>query len=217
MSSVFEFLAESRSESGKSGAKAIRRGGKVPAVIYGRNSDPVMLTLDHNDVIKRLQHEAVYSHILGVTVDGKAEKAILKDVQRHPSKVQIMHMDFLRVSETEKIRVHVPVHCVGEDVSVGVKKGGVVTHNLVDIEVSCLPSDLPEYLEADITNVDVGESVHLSDIVIPSGVEVISLMHGEGHDLPIASIAAAKGPAEDEVASEESGELGESEETAEEK
>ncbi len=198
MSSVFEFLAESRSESGRSGAKAVRRGGKVPAVIYGRNSEPVMLSLNHNDVIKHLEHEAVYSHILEVKVDGKAEKAILKGVQRHPSKPQIMHMDFLRVSETEKIRVHVPVHCIGEEMSVGVKKGGVVTHNLVDIEVSCLPSALPEYLEADITNVDIGESVHLSDVVLPEGVEVIALIHGEGHNLPVASIAAAKGPAEDE-------------------
>ena len=215
MSSVFEFLAESRSESGKSGAKAIRRGGKVPAVIYGRNSDSVMLTLDHNDVVKHLQHEAVYSHVLDVTVDGKAEKAILKNVQRHPSKPQIMHMDFLRVSETEKIRVHVPVHCVGEDVSVGVKKGGVVTHNLVDIEVSCLPSALPEYLEADITNVDVGESVHLSDVIIPAGVEVIALMHGEVHDLPVASITAAKAPAEEEEIEAEESEG--TEETAEEK
>lgn len=209
MSSVFEFLAESRSELGKSGAKVVRRGGKVPAVIYGGQSEPVMLTLDHNDVVKHLQHEAVYSHVLDITVDGKSEKAILKDVQRHPSKPQIMHMDFLRVSEAEKIRVHVPVHCIGEEVSVGVKKGGVVTHNLVDIEVSCLPSALPEYLEADLTNVDVGESVHLSDVALPAGVEVIALMHGDGHDLPVASITAAKGPTEAE-------ENEESEEAAEE-
>lgn len=192
MSSVFEFLAKSRSESGKNGSKALRREGKVPAVIYGGHAEPVMLTLDHNDVIKHLEHEAVYSHVLDISVDGKTEKAILKDVQRHPGKPQIVHMDFMRISETEKIRVHVPVHCVGEEVSVGVKKGGVVTHNLVDIEVSCLPSALPEYLEADLTSVDVGESVHLSDIVLPAGVEVVALIHGEEHDLPVASIAAAK-------------------------
>lgn len=211
MSSVFEFLAESRSESGKNGAKALRRKGKVPAVIYGGHIDPVMMTLDHNDVVKHLQHEAVYSHVLDITVDGKTEKAILKDVQRHPGRPQIVHMDFLRISEAEKIRVHVPVHCIGEDVSVGVKKGGVVTHNLVDIEVSCLPSALPEYLEADLTNVDVGESVHLSDIVLPAGVEVIALIHGEAHDLPVASIAASKVHADAEQAAEE-----EPEETAEE-
>ncbi len=202
MSSVFEFLAESRSESGKSGSKALRREGKVPAVIYGGQAEPVMMILDHNDVIKHLEHEAVYSHILDITVDGKTEKAILKDVQRHPGKPQIVHMDFMRISETEKIRVHVPVHCVGEEVSVGVKKGGVVTHNLVDIEVSCLPSALPEFLEADLTGVDVGESVHLSDIVLPDGVEVVALIHGEEHDLPVASIAAAKVHVEEEVEEE---------------
>ena len=204
MSNVFEFLAKSRSDLGKSGSKALRREGKVPAVIYGGHAEPVMLTLDHNDVIKHLEHEAVYSHVLDITVDGKTEKAILKDVQRHPGKPQIVHMDFMRISESEKIRVHVPVHCVGEDISIGVKKGGVVTHNLVDIEVSCLPSALPEYLEADLAGVDVGESVHLSDIKLPDGVEVVALMHGEEHDLPVASIAAAKVHAEEEVVVEES-------------
>ncbi len=198
MSNVFNFAAESRAKSGKSGARAVRREGSVPAVIYGGDSAPEMLVLKHSEVIKHLEHEAVYSHVLNVTIDGKTEKAILKDIQRHPSKARIMHMDFLRVSETDKVRVHVPVHFVNEDISVGAKKGGIVTHNLVDIEVNCLPSNLPEYIEVDLSGVDVGESVHLTDLALPVGVEIVALTHGIDHDLPIVSIAPAKGGAQAE-------------------
>jgi len=110
MSNVFEFVAESRGQSGKSAAKRARRIGNVPAVIYGGHQEPQMLVLNHNEVIKHLAHEAVYSHVLDVTVDGKTEKAILKGIQRKPAGVQILHMDFLRVDMTEMVKVHVPLH-----------------------------------------------------------------------------------------------------------
>jgi large subunit ribosomal protein L25 len=192
MSSYFEFAAESRGRSGTGVARAVRREGKVPAIIYGGEAGPEMLALNHNDLLTKLRHEAVYSHVLDINVAGKTEKAVLKEIQRHPSRLQILHVDFMRVSATEKLRVHVPLHFTNEEISVGVKKGGVVMHNLVDIEVSCLPSNLPEYIEVDLKALDVGDTVHLTDIVMPAGVEIVSLTHGADHDLPVVSILASK-------------------------
>lgn len=188
MSSVFEFVAESRGKPGKSSARAARRQGKVPAIIYGGESTPEMLVLDHNEVVKHLAHEAVYSHILDVIVAGKAQKAILKAVQRHPAKPKVLHMDFQRVSANEKIRVQVPLHFVNEETSVGAKLGGVVMHNLVDIEVTCMPQDLPEYVEVDLTNLDVGESLHISQLNAPKGIEFVALSHAGGHEADVAVV-----------------------------
>ena len=198
MSNVFEFVATSREKSGTSAARAVRRQGNVPAVIYGGDIDPAMLVLNHNDVTRHLENEAVYSHILDVTVDGKIEKAVLKGLQRHPARPQILHMDFMRISETEKLKMHVPLHFINEADSVGVKKGGVATHARVEIEVICLPAALPEYLEVDLVNLDLGESVHLSEISLPEGVEIVELTHGEEHDLAVASILASRVAHEEE-------------------
>ncbi len=200
MSSVFEFVAKSRDKSGKSAAKAVRRQGKVPAVIYGGNNAPKMLELEHNEVLKSLVHEAVYSHVLDVIVDGKSEKAILKGIQRHPYKPKILHLDFMRINESDKIKVHVPLHFMNEASSVGVKKGGVATHTVIEVEVLCLSTMLPEFIAVDLAGVDVGESVHLSDIVLPEGVELVALTHGIEHNLPVVSIMPSKGKATDEVA-----------------
>lgn len=188
MSSVFEFVAESRGKPGKSSARAARRQGKVPAILYGGESTPEMLVLDHNEVVKHLAHEAVYSHILDVIVAGKAQKAILKAVQRHPAKPRVLHMDFQRVSANEKIRVQVPLHFVNEETSVGAKLGGVVMHNLVDIEVTCMPQDLPEYVEVDLANLNVGESLHISQLNAPKGIEFVALSHGGGHETDVAVV-----------------------------
>jgi len=197
MSNVFEFVAESRGQSGKSAARSVRRQGKVPAVIYGGHGEPQMLLLSHNEVVKHLAHEAVYSHVLDVTVDGKTEKAILKGVQRHPAKVQVLHLDFQRVSMSEVLKVHVPLHFINEDASIGGKKGGVATHSMVDVEVTCLPSALPEYIEVNLANLDIGESIHLSDLVLPAGVEIVALSHGPEHDLPVVSMMASRSSAEE--------------------
>lgn len=193
MSNVFEFVAESRGQSGKSAARRVRRSGSVPAVIYGGHAEPQMLVLDHNEVIKHLGHEAVYSHILDINVDGKKEKAVLKAVQRHPAKYQILHLDFLRVDMSELVKVHVPLHFINEATSVGGKKGGIVTHAMVDVEVSCLPSVLPDFIEVDLSGLDIGESIHLSDIVLPVGIEIVALTQGIDHDHPVASMMAPKG------------------------
>jgi large subunit ribosomal protein L25 len=192
MSNVFEFVAQARGRSGKNAARNARRQGNVPAVIYGGHQDPQMLVLNHNEVIKHLEHEAVYSHILDVTIDGKTEKAVLKGVQRNPAKFQIMHLDFMRVSMSEAIRVHVPLHFVNESTSIGGKKGGVATHSLVDVEVSCLPGVLPEFIEVDLAKLDIGASLHLSDLVLPAGVEIIALAQGPEHDLPVVSMMPGK-------------------------
>ena len=192
MASVFEFVAEARSVTGSAAAKVVRRQGKVPAVIYGGNVDPEMLLLDHNDLLKHLAHEAVYSHVLDVTVDGKTEKAVLKHIQRHPAKPQILHIDFLRVDDSHKLKVHVPLHFINEASSIGVKKGGVITHSMTDVEVLCMPSALPEYIEVDMAAVDVGSTLHLSDLVLPQGVEIPELSHGHEHDHPVVQIVKPK-------------------------
>lgn len=188
----FEFDAIVRTKSGKGDARRTRRAGKVPAIMYGGGDTPVQLVLDHNQVVKSLANEAVYSHVLTLKCEGKEEKVILKDLQRHPSRPVIMHMDFQRVSESEKLRVHVPLHFVNQDISVGAKKGGVVTHNMVEVEVVCLPKHLPEYIEVDLAQVDIGESVRLSELKVPAGVEIHALMQGMENDRPVAGIHGAR-------------------------
>lgn len=186
--SDFVLQAESRSEQGKGASRRLRRTGKVPAVMYGAGKDPVMLSLDHDELVNQLKNEAFFSSILTVKVGKDEDQAILKDLQRHPGKPYILHMDLLRVSATEAIRVHVPLHFINEEKCPGVKEGGVITHNLTEVEVSCLPKNLPEYIELDLGDLDMDQTVHLSDIKLPEGVEVVELMHGEGHDQPVVSI-----------------------------
>lgn len=188
----FEFDAEIRNAKGKGDARRTRREGKVPAIVYGGDSAPVQLNLIHHRVIKALQNEAVYSHLLTLKYDGKEEKVILKALQRHPSRPVVMHMDFQRVNEKDKMHVHVPLRFVNQETSAGVKKGGVVNHSLIEVEVACLPQDLPEFIEVDMASVDVGGAVHLSDLKPPKGVEIVALAHGGSHDLQVAAIYTAR-------------------------
>lgn len=203
MANVFEFVGEARTATGSIAAKAIRRQGKVPAVIYGGSALPEMLVLDHNELLRHLSHEAVYSHVLDIKVNGRTEKAVLKQIQRHPTKPQILHVDFLRVDESHKLRVHVPLHFVNESSSIGVKKGGIINHVMTNVEIVCMPSALPEYIEVDMANVDVGTVLHLSDLKLPVGVEIPELQQGAEHDLPVVQISKPK-DAEDIAESTES-------------
>ena len=199
--SNFVVIAEARDDLGKGASRRLRHQGKVPAVIYGADKAPVSISVDHNEMSKHLNDEAFYSHILTVKTPAGDEKAILKDLQRHPAKPIIMHADFLRVDMNQKLRVHVPVHCTGTDVAPGIKAGGVLTHNMNEVEVQCLPKDLPEFIEADVSKLEIGQSIHLSEMSIPAGVEVVELLHGEGHDQAVATMAATRatmGPAETE-------------------
>ncbi|WP_455367065.1 50S ribosomal protein L25/general stress protein Ctc [Kaarinaea lacus] len=197
----FNVTAETRKDVGKGASRRLRHAGKIPGVIYGAGKDAVSLTMDHDDILHHLEHEAFYSHILNISVDGKAEKAVLKDVQRHPSKPKVMHVDFLRVSEKDKIHMHVPLHFINEEIAPGVKTGGgLVSHLMSSVDIVCLAKDLPEYLEVDLGSLNTGESLHLSDIKLPDGVEIPALAQGPDHDLPVASIHAKKGGGEAEEA-----------------
>jgi len=196
--SIFELKAESRSDMGKGASRRLRRDGKVPAVIYGGGEDPQSITLVHSEILKRLHHEAFYSHILTVNIDGKPGKAVLRDMQRHPAKAIIMHMDFQRVKESEEIRVHVPLHFVGEDVAPGAKAGGLITHEVNEVALDVLPRHLPEFIEVDVSGLDVGESLHLSDLPLPESGSLVELARGEGHDLAVVSIHVRRGGGETE-------------------
>ena len=201
MSVDFNVTAETRKDVGKGASRRLRHAGKIPGVIYGGGKDALSLIMEHDDILHHLEHEAFYSHILSVKVDGKTEKAVLKDVQRHPSKPKVLHVDFQRVSETEKIHMHVPLHFINEEIAPGVKiGGGLVSHLMTGVDIQCLAKNLPEYLEVDLASLESGESLHLSDIPLPEGVDIPALAQGPDHDLPIVSIHAKKGGAEEEEA-----------------
>ena len=209
MSDAFVVNAELREDQGKGASRRLRRlEGKVPAILYGsKDKAPVALSLKENEIKKSLENEAFYSHILTIAYDGKEESAILKDLQRHPSRGDVMHADFLRVSKDQAIHVHVPLHFINEEACVGVKMGGgVISHQMVEVEVICLPGDLPEYIEVDMTAIEVETIVHLSDLKLPAGVTIAALQQGEDHDLPVCSVHKPKGAAADEAEGEEAGE-----------
>ena len=185
----FNMTATVRSELGKGASRRLRHQGKIPVILYGSDKEPVSLTMDHDHLFHHIEHEAFYSHILTINIDGVEEKVVLKDLQRHPAKPLIQHADFMRVRENEKIRMHVPLHFTNESSAPGVKSGGgIISHNIIEIEVTCLPNDLPEYLEVNMGSVELDQAVHLSDIQLPPGVELAALLQGTEHDLPIASI-----------------------------
>ncbi|MCB1854403.1 MAG: 50S ribosomal protein L25/general stress protein Ctc, partial [Halieaceae bacterium] len=162
MSDQFELQAEEREDLGKGASRRLRRlADHVPAIIYGGDKDPQPLTLVRKDLEKALENEAFYSHVLTINVGKEAQKAILKDLQRHPARNSVMHADFMRVNESKPIKVHVPIHFVNEAKSYGVKtQGGIVQHQETDIEVQCLPKDIPEYIEVDMLKVEVGQIIH---------------------------------------------------------
>ena len=195
MSDHFEVQAELREDMGKGPSRRLRRlADRIPAIIYGADKDPQPLTIIRKDLEKSLENEAFYSHVLTVNVGGEAQQAILKDLQRHPSKDYVMHADFLRVSDKVAIKVNVPIHFINEEACHGVKmEGGIIQHQVTDIEVSCLPADIPEYIEVDMLDVHTGDIVHLSDIALPQGVTSVALALGEDHDLAVASVIAPKG------------------------
>jgi large subunit ribosomal protein L25 len=184
----FTLSAEVRTDLGKGASRRLRHANRVPAIVYGGEKEPMNISLEHLKLIHNLENEAFYSHILTIDVDGKKEKAVLKDLQRHPAKPVILHADFLRVSDTEKLKMHVPLHFINEEKAPGVKMGGVLTHNVTEVEVQCLPNDLPEYLEIDMAGVEIEQIIHLSDIKLPNGVELVELTHGDGHDQAVAAI-----------------------------
>jgi large subunit ribosomal protein L25 len=176
MKTSFELVAEFRETQGKGASRRLRHEGKVPAILYGGHSDARALTLSHQKLAIMLENERFYSTILSLKVGDETQAAILKDVQRHPFKNAIMHIDFQRVEENEKIRISIPLHFKGAAASPGVKsQGGIVYHMRNDLEVSCLPKDLPEFIEVDISGLSLNESIHLSQLKVPPGVQLVDL------------------------------------------
>ncbi|KTT05345.1 50S ribosomal protein L25 [Pseudomonas oryzihabitans] len=184
----FTLNAEVRSDLGKGASRRLRRNaGNVPAVIYGGDKAPTSITLVGKDLAKMLESEAAYSSVITLKVDGNNESVLVKALQRHPSKGYVLHADFLRVVAGQKLTAHVPLHFMNQETSVGVKQqGGEILHTINEVEVSCLPKDLPEFIEVDMAKVELDQTVHLSDLKLPAGVELVSLAHGS--DLPVASI-----------------------------
>lgn len=168
----FDLNAELRTDVGKGASRRLRRTGKVPAIVYGGQKDPMTVSLGHNELTHRLANEAFYSHVLTLKIGAQSESVVLKDVLRHPFKRQILHVDLQRVTAGRKLHMHVPLHFINEDVCVGRKAGGTVSHLMNEIEVACLPEDLPEYIAVDLAGVALGQSVHLSELPLPTGVEL---------------------------------------------
>jgi large subunit ribosomal protein L25 len=208
MKTSFELVAEFRETQGKGASRRLRHEGKVPAILYGGHADARALTLSHQKLLIMLDNERFYSTILSLKVGDQTQAAILKDVQRHPFKNAIVHVDFQRVEENEKIRISIPLHFTGAAVSPGVKtQGGIVSHMRTETEVSCLPKDLPEFIEVDISGLSLNESIHLSQLKIPEGVTLVDLVkddaavvaiHSPRAEEPEPTAAAAAGatPAE---------------------
>ncbi|ASQ46915.1 50S ribosomal protein L25/general stress protein Ctc [Legionella clemsonensis] len=192
--------AESREDIGKGASRRLRRlENKVPAVIYGGEKAPKAIHLLHNKVIKALENESIYSSIFDLKVDGKVEHVILKDLQRHPYKPVILHMDLQRVSAKDVLVKNVPIHFTNEQDSKGVRAGGIITHTMTQVEVRCKAKDLPEFIEIDMTNVGLNDVIHLSDLKLPTGVQLATALD-ESHNLPVVSIHAPKVSAVEEEA-----------------
>jgi large subunit ribosomal protein L25 len=199
-----KITATGRSDEGKGASRRLRHAAQIPAIVYGGHADPKSIQLEHEKTWQASQNEWFYSSILSLELDGKVERVLLRDMQRHPYRQQIMHLDFQRVSENEAIRVAVPLHFLNEDTSPAGKAADVaVTHELNEVVVSCLPKDLPEYLEIDLGQIKVGDTIHLSQIKLPEGVEVPELKLGPDHDVAIAVARFVREELEEEVVAEE--------------
>ncbi len=189
----FMLEAVSRANVGKGASRRLRHENAVPAIVYGGDKDPANVTLQHHHLMHVLQNEAFFASIVTLKIDGKDEPVIIKNLQRHPAQPRLLHADFQRVSANQALHVKIPLHFINEATADGVKTGGgVVSHLMTELEISCLPADLPEFIEVDIQNVGLGESLHISDLKLPKGVSSISLSHGEHGDLAVVAIQAPK-------------------------
>jgi large subunit ribosomal protein L25 len=196
----FEVIAKHRGAQGTGASRRLRRTGLVPAIVYGAGQEASAIELLHKDFLRQLKNEAFHASILTLDIDGAKEPVLLRDIQMHPFKPQVLHVDFQRVDKDQKIHVKVPLHFVNAENAPGVKlEGGTVSHIITELDVSCLPDRLPEYIEVDLSSLHVGHSVHLADLKLPEGVETMSLQRGE--NLVVAAVNAPKGgAAEEEVA-----------------
>ena len=204
----FTLNAKERNDLGKGASRRLRRiADLVPAIIYGGNKAPQSVSLETRALNKALENEAFYSHIIKLDVDGKKEDVLLKAMQRHPSKPRIMHVDFLRVVAGQEVTVLVPLHFMNQEICVGVKQqGGIISHTMTEVEVTCLPKDLPEFIEVDMAKVELGGIVHLSNLKLPKGIKLVALTQGADHDLPVANVHAPRIASDDAAADDQAGE-----------
>ncbi|TQC96447.1 50S ribosomal protein L25/general stress protein Ctc [Moraxellaceae bacterium AER2_44_116] len=192
MSATFSLTGTSRTDEGKGASRRLRHAQQMPAVIYGAAKPAQSITLPFKDVVKALESEAFYSHILTLTIDGQVQQVVLKALQRHPVKNQPLHADFLRVDAEHKITMRVPLHFINLETCIGVKsEGGAIAITASDVEIACYPKDLPEFLTVDMGALHVGTTLHISDIKLPEGVEVPQLSQGHDYDQPIANVYKA--------------------------
>lgn len=200
---IYTLEGEVRTGKGKGASRRLRHANRVPAIIYGEAKDPISLSFEHRHVIKAQENEGFYSHILTVNVGGEAIQCILKDMQRHPYKQAVMHLDFQRVSDDHKFQTTVPLHFINESTNEALKAGGVLNHLANDLDISCLPAHLPEFIEVDVANLEIGQSLHISDVVLPEGVSSVELAKGESHDQALVNIHTPRGAAADDEDEEE--------------
>ena len=194
----YEINAETRVGKGKGVSRRLRRDGKIPAILYGAGTEPVAIQLSHNDMMLSTENEAFYSSVLTLKLDGAPEKVVLKDMQRHAYKPRILHVDLQRVDEAERLTMRIPIHFINEDRCLGVKEsGGLIAHLLTELEISCLPKDLPEFIEIDVENLELGDSVQLADVTTPEGVDITALMHGGDGSRPVVAVQVPKMAVED--------------------
>ena len=188
MIKTHEIKAQSRKDEGKGASRRLRHASFVPAVVYGAGQAPQSIQIEHNTILLAAKHEWFFSSVLDLNVDGSVQKVLVRDWQKHPFKQLMMHMDFLRVDENVAIRVSVPLHFLNQEKSAAGKTAGVViSHNLTEVEISCLPKDLPEFIELDLTDLKPGDIVHLSELKLPANVEIVALHLGADHDVPVVT------------------------------
>jgi len=225
MSDTIHLIAEPRSDSGKGASRRLRHQGLLPAIVYGGDSDPVQISIAHNKFMHELDHETIYTQVVELQVGDNTEEVILRDLQRHPYKNRVLHADFFRIDKNTPIKIVVPIHVLNAEECVGVKlDGGMLTQVVTEIEIIALPKDLPEFLEIDAENLHLGESLHLSNIKMPEGVEMTAMLNIEetehdDHDLGVLSVVKTREEVIEDEAPEapegEEAEAGEEGETAE--
>ncbi|HZX72278.1 MAG TPA: 50S ribosomal protein L25/general stress protein Ctc [Rhodanobacter sp.] len=188
MSKNHEIKAQGRKDEGKGASRRLRHAAFVPAVVYGAGRAPESIQIEHNTILLAAKNEWFFSSILDLNVDGTVQKVLVRDWQKHPFKQLMMHMDFLRINEKEAIRVSVPLHFLNKEKSAAGKTSGVVvSHNLTEVEISCLPKDLPEFIDVDLADLKPGDIIHLSELKLPPNIEVVALHAGEAHDVPVVT------------------------------
>lgn len=192
MSVELKLDAEKRTDKGKGASRRLRRAKKLPAVLYGAGKDAVSIQLQEEQVLRLMREETFFSQIIDIKLGKQTEQALLKDMQRHPFKPLVSHLDFQRIKAGEKLTTHIPIHFLNEDKAKGVKEGGVIHHDMIEVEIECMPKDIPEFLEVDVAELEIGDSVHLSQVSVPKGVEIPSLSNDPEQDQTVVSIHAPR-------------------------